>query len=538
MVDVVTLVVACLPCVCLLFAATFQMIGAMQQGGYECGNFLRWLKRKDNLYFNRLFVWSGLSVCSTAVVAACFLPLGVKTARLLTALPFFACCLTFVLAGRKYALKVPVKRTSRLLRISALYILIVACALYVLLAFLNFFDGLIPYGFYSAFAFLPVSLLPLALPFLLCAAAWLEGFYARRRNGKYIKRAGQVLNETPENKDMIRVGIVGSYGKTSVKNILSSILSVKYDVIATPKSYNTPMGVARTVLEEGVTGKQVFIAEMGARKKGDIAELCSFVAPNYAILTGVCAQHIASFGSEEEVLEAKCEVLQGAEKVVASGELRDKMISAGLLTGNCQFVDFSSAIKNLELKADKTQFTLVLGEEEIFVSTKLLGAHSAENIAIAAALAKEMGLTAEEIAKGLDGIQFVPHRLELSESGGVYILDDGYNTNERGAKAALEALGRFAGKKLVVTPGIVECGVLEEKINGELGKAIAEANLDGVILVGETLVGAVKDGYLAAGGDKEKLSVVSTLDGAKELLQGVLGQGDCVLFLNDLPDVY
>ena len=157
------------------------------------------------------------------------------------------------------------------------------------------------------------------------------------------------------------------------------------------------------------------------------------------------------------------------------------------------------------------------------------------------AIADEYGatiMTAEEIARGIENIKTVPHRLQLIEANGVYILDDGYNANPRGATEALAALGRFAGRKCVVTPGIVECGVLEEKINGELGAKIADEQLDLVILVGDTLVGIVKKGYIAAGGDETRLVTVRSLEEAKTQLEGWVQTGDAVLFLNDLPDIY
>ena len=190
------------------------------------------------------------------------------------------------------------------------------------------------------------------------------------------------------------------------------------------------------------------------------------------------------------------------------------------------------------MQATCTEFTLCAGGKEIFVSTKLLGGAAVENIALAARLCRELGMTAEEIAAGIAKLQPVPHRLQLIENGGAYILDDGYNCNAVGAKQALAALGRFAGRKCVVTPGIIECGVLEEGINGELGAEIARLAPDMVILVGDTLVGAVKEGYKAAGGDEKKLSVVQDLQGAQKLLGEWVGKGDAVLFLNDLPDVY
>jgi UDP-N-acetylmuramyl pentapeptide synthase len=117
-------------------------------------------------------------------------------------------------------------------------------------------------------------------------------------------------------------------------------------------------------------------------------------------------------------------------------------------------------------------------------------------------------------------------------------LDDGYNCNIVGAKAALEVLGLFEGRKCVVTPGIIECGILEAELNGELGKAIAKGGFDKVIFVGDTLIGAVKDGYQTAGGDMQKAVTVKTLGNAQTLLGEWIEEGDCVLFLNDLPDSY
>ena len=181
---------------------------------------------------------------------------------------------------------------------------------------------------------------------------------------------------------------------------------------------------------------------------------------------------------------------------------------------------------------------MLLDGAEVHVKTKLLGKAALENICLAAMLAYKMGLTAEEIECGLSKVKPIPHRLQLLENGGVYILDDGYNSNPRGAKEALEALSRFEGRKWVVTPGIIECGILEECVNAELGRRIAESGVDKVVLVGETLINAVKTGYQTANGDMEKLCTVKTLAEAQQLLGKEVQTGDCVLFLNDLPDVY
>jgi UDP-N-acetylmuramoyl-tripeptide--D-alanyl-D-alanine ligase len=371
-------------------------------------------------------------------------------------------------------------------------------------------------------------------PILLLAANLSTAWYEEKRNCKFVKRAGQVLDE----KEIIRIGVVGSYGKTSVKNILKTILSEKYSVVATPESFNTPMGIAKTVCAPDFDQKQIFIAEMGARKAGDIAELCNMVKPDYAVFTGVCEQHIQGFGSLENVWKEKSEILRcGAKKVICGAGLKPYL--------EREFFDKigdTVLIDDEEFEADSgaaaTVFKMRIFGEMVEMKTILLGKMAVENIRLAVYIALELGMTADEIARGVEKLQPIPHRLQLIENGGVYILDDGYNCNPKGAEEAIAALKRFLGKKYIVTPGIVECGILEEKINGALGEKLAKAGFDKTILVGNTLVNAVKNGYEKAGGDTSALIKVETLQKAQDVLKGLLQEGDAVLFLNDLPDVY
>jgi UDP-N-acetylmuramoyl-tripeptide--D-alanyl-D-alanine ligase len=291
-----------------------------------------------------------------------------------------------------------------------------------------------------------------------------------------------------------------------------------------------------------VQGAEIFIAEMGARRAGDIAELCELVSPDYAVFTGVCRQHMETFKTEENLLKAKCEIIKGTKiRVVCGAELKDKISSCPTVTDGdrekCVYFD-EQKILSLELSATNTRFSLLLGKERIDVSTPLLGNASVENVALAVTLAFELGMTKEEILLGLEKVKPIPHRLQLIESNGVYILDDAYNCSERSAKEAIDALCRFDGRRFVVTPGIVEGGVLEKSINAKLGETLANARLDRIMLVGETLVQFIKEGYLNAGGAEERIGTYCSLDKVKEILEVELQEGDAVLFLNDLPDVY
>ncbi len=518
----------------LFVMCTWKLLGAMQQSGYKSRVFWQWIRKKENLFYNRLSIYALCIALTVTITVFCFSFLGVRTALIISAVPFIGCGLCFCYADEKYALKIPVKHTGRLWRLTAVYALFTACISYVLIAGLAFLSKWNGSQLYALIAYVPFAIMPLLLPGILFLANAFQSIFENIRNGNFVKRAGQVLDET----EIIRIGIVGSYGKTSVKNILQTILSEKYTVVATPASFNTPIGVAKTVNSTEFKNKQVFIAEMGARKAGDIAELCKMVKPDYAIFTGVCEQHIQTFGSLENVWQAKKEIFTDAKKVICGKALKEWVEKDSAISPEKVLFSNAVEIKDVCLKATETTFTLRVDGQEIPVKTKLLGNGAVENILLAATLAYEMGLQAADIAKGIEKIEYIPHRLQLLENNGAYILDDAYNCNPKGAEESLAALSRFEGRKCLVTPGIVECGVLEKQINGVLGEKIAKCSFDKVILVGDTLVGAVKAGYDKAEGAQDCLSVVKTLEDATAMLAEWVQAGDAVLFLNDLPDVY
>ena len=533
--DKILWAIASLVTACLFCASTKNALGAMQQGGYSCKKFFAWLTRKDNLYFNRLAVLSLCLALVSAITAFCFSFLGVREALVCSCVPFFALCLLFLRSGEKYALKVPLRYTGRIKRLCAGYLLVMALAEFGWIAFLAFLAKWNGSEIYNLIAYVPFAVMPMFTPIALALAECVLGVFERARNKKFVKRAGQVLDE----RKIIRVGIVGSYGKTSVKNILKTLLAEKFAVVETPESFNTPMGIARTVLSPAFEGKEVFIAEMGARKAGDIAELCELVKPDFLIFTGICEQHIQGFGSLDGVWKAKSEALKGGFRKAVCGESLRERVERDFpdLRGRVVFGGLSDAVE-LCLRATETEFAFSFDGARIQACVPLLGKAAVENIALAVRLCLEMGMSAEEICRGLGALQPIAHRLQLLQANGAYILDDGYNCNPLGAREGIEALCRFEGRKCIVTPGIVECGVLEEKLNEELGEQIANARLDMVILVGDTLVGAVKTGYERAGGDMHVLRVAHTLEDAKTVLGEWIRSEDAVLFLNDLPDVY
>ena len=535
--DIIEYLAAALICAVLFALCAHTMLGALQQANYGGKKFAVWVRRKGNMTRSRYTLLAFLILLSMAVIGVCFSFAG-KWAAYVSLFPVPLFCILYRFANR-HALKVELVKTARVRRIFALDILVLFVLSLALIVGGRAVSHYLleDYAIAAQLRFILLAAVPLCLPACLRLANALETPFSSSKNKKYIAAARKKLASA----GCIKIGITGSCGKTSVKNFLAGILSEKYRVFATPASYNTPLGIAKAIEDVDLNGYDVFIAEMGARYRGDIAALCDLVVPDHCIVTGICPQHLESLGSVEGIVAAKGEILRGTKSggfaVIGQDEFTAKLdpAAAGLVKVTVGAHGEYGAF-DVHCSPEGIDFKLALGILQEPVHAALLGAHNAENIALAAALADKLGVERERILSGIAALQPVPHRLQLSVAGGINILDDAYNANVRGAAAALEVLRTFGGRRFVVTPGLVELGVLEGEENAALGGKMA--GLDRVILVGETLVTAVKQGYLAAGGDAAALSVVPTLQKAQDILAEELQPGDTVLFLNDLPDIY
>ena len=384
-------------------------------------------------------------------------------------------------------------------------------------------------------------LLPLFETRILAIASLAAKPMEKKINDQFAKDAQQRLDSVP---GIIRIGITGSYGKTSTKFLLKEILSVKWNVLATPGSFNTTMGVTRVIREMLTPAHQVFIAEMGARHPGDIRELVELVHPTIGILTSIGPQHLDTFGSIEGVAAAKKELIDGlpdngiavlandgawCTRVYENCSLKEKYLAGSLLEA-----------KNIEIGPWGTRFTLLDTQtgEEATCSTKLLGRHSIDNMMLCCITAKKLGMTLPEIAIGIARCKPVEHRLQLLDAGqGITIIDDAFNSNPAGAKAAVEVLSAFPGRRIIVTPGMVELGEKEAEYNREFGRQIA-SGADIAILVGARHTKPIAEGLKEVGFDDQAVYVAETLDEARKLMEGLLRPGDVVMYENDLPDNY
>lgn len=429
--------------------------------------------------------------------------------------------------------KKPLKYTKRAMRclifVSIVSTALVGCTLAHATYYLK--DEYLRYLVFFAF--------PIFYPTIFVASASFINIFERLNNLRYENRAKKRLNRD----DLIKIAITGSYGKTSVKNFLDAILSQKHNVLATPENYNTPMGIAKAVnmLEDT---HQVFIAEMGARRVGDIKRLMKIVNPQYSILTAINNQHLATFGSKENITKEKCRVLDVDDGFCAiSYELKDvaeqvltkkNVIPESIYVG----LDCGADIYAANLKVDKTgsEFDIVIGDEIYPAKTQILGVHNVKNILLAVAIAIKLDVEIPLILSAIQTLTPIPHRLELIEGSGVAIIDDSYNSNPSGAKCALETLSLFDTRKVVMTPGLVELGASERDENYALGREIAEC-ADVVLLIGGERIEPIKRALRDCGFGGE-VKTYESLKSCEKDFVNTLKMGDTLLILNDLPEIY
>jgi UDP-N-acetylmuramoyl-tripeptide--D-alanyl-D-alanine ligase len=356
----------------------------------------------------------------------------------------------------------------------------------------------------------------------------------------YLNDAIALLRSHPSIKV---IGITGSYGKTSTKYYLHTLLSEKYDVLMTPGSYNTPMGVVKTIRSSLRATHEVFICEMGAKYVGDIKELCEIVEPEVGLITSIGAQHLDTFGSLENIVKTKLELsdfISGkGGRVFINGDCQLLLDNASGSTVCSSSSEADYITGGVSANEHGTSFKIMLKDNtELEITAKVLGAHNVSNLALAAAVAYEMGLSPDEIKRGARRIESAPHRLQLLHRGNDIIIDDAYNANPAGTKAALDALSLFDGYRIIVTPGMIELGNRSEEFNKSLGKHAAKV-CDKIILVGKRQTESIYRGATEAGYPEARIAVYESVTDA--LNAAFSTQSDTrkiILIENDLPDNY
>jgi UDP-N-acetylmuramoyl-tripeptide--D-alanyl-D-alanine ligase len=349
----------------------------------------------------------------------------------------------------------------------------------------------------------------------------------------------------------IVIGVTGSFGKTTTKELLFHILSKRYRVLKTPKSYNTLMGICKVIREELKPSHQYFIVEMGAYRPGEIEKICALVQPKYGILTAIGPQHLERFKTIENVAKAKNELMQSISNggfAVYNGDdpicdelsrnITDKYV---FRYGIIHSPSLDIFAENIVVDEDGTRFDVCLKDgTKLDARMTLLGHHNVSNALAAILLASQCGFSFSEAVNRLQTAEPFEHRLKLSKSqNNIIYIDDSYNSNPLGAKIALEVLSVFkSGRKILVTPGFVELGAIEEVEHEKLGFQAGEI-CDYVFLIGNpsrtTQIDiGIKKGKMTS----ENVFFCRSLSEAVIKLRTILKSGDVVLLENDLPDLY
>lgn len=513
------------------FLHTFQL------EGYKLNEYRAWLGARIGHVVVRLSHKLALALLALSFIGFFFVS-PFWTA--LIVLPLWAVTFASSRLYRSTQQKKPLKYTSRLKRLLAATTAIAAIPVIFGIVF-----GLRENGQQGFFWYLTgLFLADFGAPFWVMLGALVMKPVEKAIQNGFKSKARHNLRSRP---DLTVIGITGSYGKTSVKFILSEILKQRYSVLATPASYNTPMGICLVINERLKAEHQVLILEMGARYRGDIQELCRISTPDIGVVTTVGVAHLESMGPIENIAREKGDLLEYMKPDGVAVLNVDNPYVADMVKRAPEKVwRVSAEGKEAEISAsdihydhEGASFTVRddTGEEVRF-KTKLLGGHNILNILLGVAVGRQMGLRLRQIARAVTRVEPVEHRLRLRKDGPATIIDDAFNSNPVGARNAVEILGQFnSGRRIIVTPGMVELGDRQWEENRIFGEHIAR-NVDLALLIGEKQTEPIQEGLRAQRFPEEQVKIFPSLFSAQSFLKTVVRPGDVILYENDLPDQY
>ena len=520
-----------------IFLETKKSLHMLQQNLYNENNrYLKWVMKNFKGFFNVQIIALILTAIATFVLYD-------KENSLLGILIATLACFgyeSYLLSDKesKEKTKKPLVVTKRVKRL--IYTTTILYLIPIIILFIKFNDMSIVW--LMIFIITIMSYLNYFVVFL----ANIINFPYERGVYHYYKRKAQ--NKLKSMSNLKIIGITGSYGKTSSKNILGDILNIKYNALPTPRNLNTYNGLIMTVNNYMDKFTDIFIAEMGAYVKGEIKGLCNLVHPKYGILTRIGTAHLESFGSEQNIIDGKFElieslpsdgigVLNGDDPKQVNYKLKNKIKTIWIGIDN-KDVDVRATDIKCNNKGTSFKVSFKGKKEKYDFQTKLLGDHNVYNILSAVALGYEFGIDIKDLQQAVKTVKPVEHRLELKRIGSFYMIDDAYNSNPVGAENATKVLKMMPGIKVVVTPGMIELGKKEDEYNKVFGTQIADV-ADYVVLVGEKHTKPIYEGLISKGFEKDNIIVYNDVRDAYTFINTLTGNKEVyALFENDLPDTY
>ncbi len=375
-------------------------------------------------------------------------------------------------------------------------------------------------------------------PFLIIFADLVITPLVRYKKHKIISKAKEIILLAKKDRELITIGITGSYGKTSMKNILTSLLGQKYKIFTFPGNINTDIGVAQYIIKnkETLKNSEIVISEMGAFTIGDIENLCKIINPDYSITTSIAQVHIERFKTLKNIINTKFELATNTRKIAFLNTCND-LISKNLanLSTDAKIVKICNTPQEKKYLENFGGISFKYNSQTF--TTNLIADYSLNYIVIALNISKLLNLSKKELERGLKNMKFTPHRLEVLKNKELnrIIIDDSYNGNYDGFCAGIDIIKRAKGRKITLTPGIVELGKKSKEIHIKLAQKYAK-NLDLVLLVKTKGTDVIVEKFKEIGYNNYK--VYKTTKQAHDDLVNILKNGDTIIFQNDITDNY
>lgn len=416
------------------------------------------------------------------------------------------------------------KYTSRVKRIILIYILFIISLFFIFKNnYLIFFIFEILYLIFHRLITIFILLIEMPLEKII-------NLKYKRSAIKKIKRINPLI-----------IGITGSYGKTSTKNYLYQLLSLKYRVCKTPKSYNTYLGIIKSINEEMTENCEIMIIELGADKLNGLDKILSFLEFDLSIITSIGPQHLKTFKTIENIVKEKSKILLKTKKHIVLNYNYEYLRVLNLnnippITTYSYYKGTDVYVDKINYKNNRSSFDLFYKSKKYHLDTNILGKHQIENLLGAIAIALLLDVKIELIAKKIKYLFNESHRMEIKHLNNMVVIDDSYNSNVYGFKCALDVIKNQEKYRILITPGVIELGKKWEQENRKLGE-YAASKVDYVVLVGRNVTRPFYLGLLENGFLEEQIIIVDSFKEGMECIN-IIDKEKVLLIENDLPDFY
>ncbi len=362
---------------------------------------------------------------------------------------------------------------------------------------------------------------------------------------KYQKKA---INKLKGHPSLDVIGITGSYGKTSIKNIVNQMLEDNAPTLMTPESYNTPNGVMITINNSLSKFHKTFICEMGAYYPGEIKKLANMVSPRIGVVSSIGNQHLETFKTIDNIQKTKMELIENLvpggiailnydEKYIKNYQIKRNDLSIKTYAIDNQDCDVYA--KEIEYDIAKMRFTLVdnLNNTSYQIETKLLGRHNIYNILCGYLVTKTKEIKVDKIIASISNLKPIKHRLELKKiDNDTYIIDDAFNANQVGINQGLDIVSVYEEyAKIIITPGLIDLGTDQKQVNYQLGQSIAK-KVDISFIIGKYNQQDITSGIENINNQSQYYTEKNFIDAYNKAMK-VKGK-KIILIANDLPDKF